>query len=88
MPGPALVELEAGEFKMGGDGSANADAPAASSRNRELHLQFIGLGENVARMPGLSKGSCPVRNKIRQQLQVLRDATLLIHVSSGLWRLP
>jgi type II restriction enzyme len=29
-----------------------------------------------------------VRDKIRQQLQVLRDAKLLIHVSSGLWRLP
>jgi type II restriction enzyme len=29
-----------------------------------------------------------IRDKIRQQLQVLRDAKLLIHVSSGLWRLP
>ncbi len=29
-----------------------------------------------------------VRDKIRQQLQVLRDAGLLIHVSSGVWRLP
>jgi hypothetical protein len=29
-----------------------------------------------------------VRDKIRQQLQVLRDAKLLLHVSSGLWRLP
>jgi type II restriction enzyme len=29
-----------------------------------------------------------VRDKIRQQLQVLRDAKLLIHASSGLWRLP
>ena len=28
-----------------------------------------------------------IRDKIRQQLQVLRDAKLLIHVSSGLWRL-
>ena len=27
------------------------------------------------------------RDKIRQQLQVLRDAKLLIHVGSGLWRL-
>ncbi|PYJ57817.1 MAG: hypothetical protein DME22_24330 [Verrucomicrobia bacterium] len=26
--------------------------------------------------------------KIRQQLQVLRDAGLLIHVESGRWRLP
>lgn len=29
-----------------------------------------------------------VRDKIRQQLQVLRDTKLLIHVSSGVWRLP
>jgi len=29
-----------------------------------------------------------VRDKIRQQLQVLRDAGLLIHVGRGEWRLP
>ena len=29
-----------------------------------------------------------VRDKIRQQLQVLRDAGLLIHVSPAVWRLP
>ena len=29
-----------------------------------------------------------VRDKIRQQLQVLRDAKLVIHVGSGVWRLP
>jgi hypothetical protein len=29
-----------------------------------------------------------IRDKIRQQLQVLRDVKLLIHVGSGLWRLP
>jgi type II restriction enzyme len=29
-----------------------------------------------------------VRDKIRQQLQVLRDAGLLLHVGSGIWRLP
>lgn len=29
-----------------------------------------------------------VKDKIRQQLQVLRDAGLLIHVSAGVWRLP
>jgi type II restriction enzyme len=29
-----------------------------------------------------------VRDKIRQQLQVLRDAGLLLHVERGLWRLP
>ena len=29
-----------------------------------------------------------VRDKIRQQLQVLRDAGLLLHVERGIWRLP
>jgi type II restriction enzyme len=29
-----------------------------------------------------------VRDKIRQQLQVLRDAGLLLHIGSGVWRLP
>jgi type II restriction enzyme len=29
-----------------------------------------------------------VRDKIRQQLQVLRDAKLLVHVERGVWRLP
>jgi type II restriction enzyme len=29
-----------------------------------------------------------VRDKIRQQLQVLRDAGLLLHVGRGAWRLP
>jgi hypothetical protein len=29
-----------------------------------------------------------VRDKIRQQLQVLRDAGLLQHIERGLWRLP
>lgn len=29
-----------------------------------------------------------VKDKIRQQLQVLRDAGLLLHVGRGLWRLP
>jgi type II restriction enzyme len=29
-----------------------------------------------------------VRDKIRQQLQVLRDAGLLLHLGRGEWRLP
>jgi type II restriction enzyme len=29
-----------------------------------------------------------VRPKIRQQLQILRDAGLLLHVERGVWRLP
>ena len=29
-----------------------------------------------------------IRDKIRQQLQVLRDASLLLHLDRGRWRLP
>jgi hypothetical protein len=29
-----------------------------------------------------------VKDKIRQQLQVLRDAGLLLHIGRGCWRLP
>ncbi len=29
-----------------------------------------------------------VKDKIRQQLQVLRDTGLLLHVERGVWRLP
>ena len=29
-----------------------------------------------------------VKDKIRQQLQVLRDAGLLLHIERGCWRLP
>ena len=29
-----------------------------------------------------------VRPKIRQQLQILRDAGLLLHIERGVWRLP
>jgi len=29
-----------------------------------------------------------VKDKIRQQLQVLRDAGLLLHIDRGVWRLP
>jgi len=29
-----------------------------------------------------------IRDKVRQQLQVLRDAGLLQHIERGVWRLP
>ena len=42
----------------------------------------------VEQMEKLHPYNRHVRDKIRQQLQVLRDAGLLIHVEHGLWRLP
>jgi hypothetical protein len=32
--------------------------------------------------------SARVRDKIRQQLQVLRDTGLLLHIDRGEWKLP
>jgi hypothetical protein len=37
---------------------------------------------------GLHPNKNFTRGKIRQQLQVLLDAGLLIHVGHGVWRLP
>lgn len=42
----------------------------------------------VEQMEKLHPDNRHVRDKIRQQLQVLRDAGLLLHVEHGLWRLP
>jgi type II restriction enzyme len=39
-------------------------------------------------LEALHPGNRHVHDKIRQQLQVLRDAGFLIHVERGLWRLP
>ena len=36
----------------------------------------------------LHPGNRHIRDKIRQQLQVLRDLDLLLHIGPGLWRLP
>ncbi|MGB7749291.1 MAG: hypothetical protein WBN75_18615 [Verrucomicrobiia bacterium] len=35
-----------------------------------------------------SRAGCHIKDKIRQQLQVLRDVGLLLHVERGCWRLP
>jgi hypothetical protein len=48
---------------------------------------LIGLIRQ-SRSNSRSRVNRPVRDKIRQQLQILRDAKLLIHVGSGVWRLP
>jgi hypothetical protein len=36
--------------------------------------------------PSPKRLNCHVRDKIRQQLQVLRDAKLLVHIERGVWR--
>ena len=42
----------------------------------------------VPHLEKLHPGNRHVRDKIRQQLQVLRDTGLLIHVDRGRWRIP
>jgi type II restriction enzyme len=42
----------------------------------------------VAHLEKLHPDNRHVRDKIRQQLQVLRDLGFLLHVERGCWRLP
>jgi type II restriction enzyme len=42
----------------------------------------------VPHLEKLHPGNRHVRDKIRQRLQVLRDAGLLIHIERGRWRIP
>jgi type II restriction enzyme len=56
-------------------------SPTDEFTNEEVYA-FAGELEK------LHPGNRHVRDKIRQQLQVLRDSKLLIHVGSGVWRLP
>jgi type II restriction enzyme len=58
---------------------------------RSLHKPEFTNGDAYTLADQLSKlhpDNRHIRDKIRQQLQVLRDAGLLLHVDRGLWRLP
>ena len=57
--------------------------PAATNefRNGEIYAFTRELGQ-------LHPDNRHVRDKIRRQLQVLRDAGLLLHIEAGRWRLP
>jgi len=46
------------------------------------------LYQLVPRLRKLHPGNRHIEQKIRQQLQVLRDSGKLVHVRPGLWRLP
>ncbi len=39
-------------------------------------------------LENLHPGNRHIRDKIRQQLQILRDAGLLLHLQPGLWAIP
>lgn len=58
---------------------------------RTLHKREFTTEDAYTLVPHLEKlhpGNRHIREKIRQQLQVLRDAGLLVHVQRGLWRIP
>ena len=57
---------------------------------RALQNEFTNedVYDHACELEKLHPDNRHVRDKIRQQLQVLRDAKLLIHVSAGVWRLP
>ena len=76
------TRLELSRVAVSGKGAAGEDTRAPSEfTNEDVYAHARELEQ-------LHPDNRHVRDKIRQQLQVLRDARLLIHVSSGVWRLP
>ncbi|HAO79824.1 MAG TPA: hypothetical protein DCQ92_12790 [Verrucomicrobia subdivision 3 bacterium] len=54
-------------------------------------IRVVSLSINIERIGKFNRRATVNRHigdKIRQQLQVLRDAGLLLHIGSGVWRLP
>jgi hypothetical protein len=66
------------------------DAPRATAGDSRAPNEFTN--EDVyafaRELEKLHPDNRHIRDKIRQQLQVLRDLGLLRHIGSGLWRLP
>jgi hypothetical protein len=73
---PALT-VRAGEARSGYAGST----PQNKFTSEDVYARARELEK-------LHPNNRHVRGKIRQQLQALRDAKLLIHAGSGVWRLP
>ena len=62
-------------------GAHRAPPPPKEFTNADIYAHARELEQ-------LHPGNRHVKDKIRQQLQVLRDAGLLIHAGRGAWRLP
>jgi hypothetical protein len=65
-----------------------ADILTAIRLLNRIEFSNKDLYELVPRLRKLHPGNSHIQQKIRQQLQVLRDSGKLIHISSGRWRIP
>jgi type II restriction enzyme len=74
-------EVTSLKLKTGKGLSLLTSSPTREFTNEDVHAFARELGK-------LHPGNRHVRDKIRQQLQVLRDTGFLIHTGSGRWRLP
>ena len=66
------------------------DSPRAAAGDSRAPSEFTNkdIYAHARELEHLHPDNRHIRDKIRQQLQVLRDAGLLIHVERSLWRLP
>ena len=74
-------EVTSLKLKTGKGLSLLTSSPTREFTNEDVHAFARELGK-------LHPGNRHVRDKIRQQLQVLRDTGFLIHTGSDRWRLP
>ena len=78
--------------------SGREPAPSPSRKSRESQSRLTSAATGIfttadayaftRELEKLHPDNRHVRDKIRQQLQVLRDLGLLLHVGRGEWRLP
>jgi hypothetical protein len=70
--------------------SISQDLPRAATGDCRAPSEFTNedIYAHARELEQLHPDNRHIKDKIRQQLQVLRDAKLLIHVGSGVWRLP
>ncbi|MGA2181250.1 MAG: hypothetical protein ABSH15_16930 [Verrucomicrobiota bacterium] len=68
--------------------ASNIAAPTSATRASRTTREGACAPHFTRELEKLHPDNRHVRDKIRQQLQVLRDAGLLLHVERGEWRLP
>jgi type II restriction enzyme len=69
-------------------GSAAGKQPSLLTSAPTMEFSTSDIYAFTRDLEKLHPGNRHVKDKIRQQLQVLRDAGLLLHVERGVWRLP
>jgi type II restriction enzyme len=72
---------EAHTGKTGTSQGSLTSSPTTEFTNADIYA-------HARELESLHPDNRHIRDKIRQQLQVLRDAKLLVHLEPGVWRLP